>query len=120
MGKFQPQKLYDDVRPPVVAPALNTSPRATAISVAPTRAASSGSAVTAPTGVRRLVKKDVTAVQYKVDKMNFQPNFHIPITNIGILMTNIQVPVSIPASRFRMMAMPVTPPEPGNSDPGTG
>ena len=62
-GKRSRRSLMMMSVPPVVAPALNTSPRDTAIRDPPTTAASSGSAVTAPTDASRLVKKEVAAVQ---------------------------------------------------------
>ncbi len=57
-----------------------------------------------------MVKQEVTQVQYKVDRINFSPNFHIPSTKMGILMANIHVPVSTPVILFRIMEIPVTPP----------
>ena len=49
--------------PPEVAPALKISPRLRAISAPPARAARRGSLVTAPRGVRRLVKREPRKVQ---------------------------------------------------------
>jgi len=38
------------------------------------------------------------------------PNFHNPNNKIGIFISNINVPVSIPVIRLIIMATPVTPP----------
>ena len=50
------------------------------------------------------------AVQYMVDKIKRSPNFQVPIAKIGILIINNHVPVANPVRRFKIIAIPVTPP----------
>ena len=45
------------------------------------------------------------------DIKNLKPNFHIPINRMGILITKNQIPVLPPIALFKIMAIPVTPPE---------
>ena len=45
-----------------------------------------------------------------MDRINFQPNFHMPRSRMGMFTANINVPVSTPVILFRIIEIPVTPP----------
>ena len=47
---------------------------------------------------------------YRVESRKRNPNFHSPTARIGILISRIPVPVGRPLRRFKIMAIPVTPP----------
>ena len=57
-----------------------------------------------------MINPDVSTVQYIVDSIKRQPNFQVPTAIMGILINSTSVPVSRSVSRFKMMAIPVTPP----------
>jgi hypothetical protein len=96
--------------PPVVAPNRKTIPIPNAIIAPPKTAPNNGSAVAAGNSEKTFVDNVTITMAYKVDAVNFVPNF-IPLKIItGIFISRYKFPVSTGSNLLKITASPVKPP----------